>query len=68
MLEGSAGRRHIYQFHTLRTFAVGSTGADRLELHRAVSRLLFVCIPFVCPHVYVHDAYICLLAFGDDEY
>ena len=35
VLEGSAGRQHIYQFQTLRPSAVGSTSADDV-LHRVV--------------------------------
>ena len=68
MLEGSAGRRHIYQFSTSRTSAAGNIGADRLELHRAVLWWLIVCGCFVYSYAYVHDAHIRLLVFGDIEY
>jgi hypothetical protein len=67
-LEDSVGRRHINQFKTSRTSAMGSTGIDRLELHRALLWWVLVCGLIVYSCEYVHDAHICLLVFGDDEY
>jgi hypothetical protein len=51
-----------------RRSAVGSAGADSLELHRVVSWWLLVRRLHVYSCVYVHDAHMCLLVFGDDEY
>ena len=51
-----------------RRSAVGSAGADSLELHRVVSWWLLVRRLHVYSCVYVHDAYLRLLEQENDKY